>query len=344
MAETADRLRQPANTVPDLTDHSRRMIEVGSKSFARASKLMPPGIRDSVYMLYAWCRFCDDCVDDQHLGFPSPDPSSSKGLSERVAELRLKTSAACAGSPPDEPVFQALATVVARHDIPERYPLDLIEGFAMDAREHVYATEEDTLLYCYHVAGAVGVMMALVMGVRDRPTLIRACDLGIAFQLTNISRDVIADAEMGRVYIPQSWLAEAGLDETNIAEPDNRKKLFDVTSRLLDAADQFYASAGHGITQLPFRCAWSIAAARRIYRGIGLKIRKRGPAAWDTRTTTSKSEKLGHVAMAASEAGVAAASASIGKTPPRGELWIPPPLRQPAPEAGSNRSLTKAHA
>ena len=82
---------------------------------------------------------------------------------------------------------------VEKQAIPERFPLDLIEGFAMDAADHRYSTEEDTLTYCYHVAGAVGVMMAMVMGIRDRPTLLRACDLGIAFQLTNKHDPFFAD-------------------------------------------------------------------------------------------------------------------------------------------------------
>ena len=87
----------------------------------------------------------------------------------------------------------------------------------MDVGNHVYRSFDDTLLYCYRVAGVVGVMMAQIMGVRDVPTLQRAADLGIAFQLTNIARDVLDDAGNGRCYLPVAWLAEVGLSAATLA-------------------------------------------------------------------------------------------------------------------------------
>ncbi len=322
---------------PELLAYSQEMIALGSKSFARAASLMPQGTRDSVHLLYAWCRHCDDVVDDQHLGFrvekgPSQRaPEATEDLETRVARLRRKTRRACApefDGGGDLP-FEALAIVAARHRIPARFALDLIDGFAMDAAETDYPDIETTLAYCYHVAGAVGVMMAMVMDVRDRPTLQRACDLGIAFQLTNIARDVIADFEAGRVYLPGDWLAEEGLDSQNLARPQNREALYRVVSRLLDLADRYYDSAGHGIARLPWRCAWSIAAARRIYRAIGDKVRDKRDRAWDARTTTSRLEKLSHVSAAAVEAARAIASRQTKGTAAREDLWSPPALETP---------------
>src|SRR5690606_37267384 len=103
-------------------------------------------------------------------------------------------SAALAGEPSDEYIFEALRRVISRHQIPHRHPQELLTGFEMDVEARRYRTIEETLDYCYHVAGVVGVMMAMIMGVRDKVVLDRACDLGIAFQLTNIARDVIDDA------------------------------------------------------------------------------------------------------------------------------------------------------
>jgi phytoene synthase len=135
--------------------------------------------------------------------------------------------------------------------------------------------------------------MALVMGVApdDLPTLRRAQDLGLAFQLTNISRDVVEDAANGRIYLPAAWLAEAGIPEAQIAAPEHRAALFRVTERLLDIAEPYYASAIAGLPALSFRSAIAIAAARGVYREIGVIVRKRGPAAWDTRASTSTAEK-----------------------------------------------------
>lgn len=322
----ADRAAVPPPSPEVLADYSRQMIQQGSKSFARAATLMPGEVRNSVYMLYAWCRHCDDVTDEQHLGFPAPRPSDKNAIEARVMMLRRKTRAAFR-SGADELPFQALASVADKHGIPEGFALDLIDGFEMDAAGHRYASEEDTLRYCYHVAGAVGVMMAMVMGVRDRPTLVRACDLGLAFQLTNISRDVIADARAGRVYLPGTWLAEAGLDAGTLEDPANREALFTVVERLLDTADCYYASASHGLAHLPVRCAWSIASALRIYRAIGAEIRRAGPAAWNTRARTSDRQKLLHVTLAAGDAATAATWGRVRPATRREDLWTPPALQ-----------------
>ncbi|HKJ61756.1 MAG TPA: squalene/phytoene synthase family protein, partial [Hyphomicrobiales bacterium] len=126
-------------------------------------------------------------------------------------ELREKTRLAVHGRW-NEPVFGALARVVSECKIPEQNLMEHLEGFAMDVEERHYGTLEDTLSYCYHVAGVVGVMMAMIMGVRDSETLDRASDLGIAFQITNIARDVMDDVALGRVYLPAQWLREEGFD------------------------------------------------------------------------------------------------------------------------------------
>ncbi len=112
--------------------------------------------------------------------------------------------------------------------------MDHLDGFVMDVEGREYRTLTDTVEYCYHVAGVVGVMMAYIMGVRDEPTLDRATDLGLAFQLTNICRDVVEDSEVGRVYLPRDWLAEAGVPIDGIADPVNRDGVFEVVRRILD--------------------------------------------------------------------------------------------------------------
>ena len=121
---------------------------------------------------------------------PTRSPLIVAEAERKLAGLRNETLAALAGKAV-EPVFIGLQRVVEAHHIPAHYPLDLIEGMAMDVRGRSYATIDDTLCYAYYVAGVVGVMMATILGVRDRATLERASDLGIAFQLTNIARDVI---------------------------------------------------------------------------------------------------------------------------------------------------------
>ena len=279
-------------TTADLVQASRETIRKGSRSFAGAAALFDAGTRADAEMLYAWCRYCDDVIDGQELGhgMAAPGPEAARA---RLEALYAKTRSALAGEPTDDPEFAAFQRVALRRHIPERYALELLAGFAMDVAARRYETLEDTLDYCWHVAGVVGVMMALVMGVApdDLPTLRRAQDLGLAFQLTNIARDVIEDAANGRIYLPAAWLAEAGVPEAEIAAPEHRAAVFAVTRRLLRAAEPYYASALDGLPALPFRSAWAIAAARNVYRQIGVIVEHRGAAAWDTRASASGAMK-----------------------------------------------------
>jgi 15-cis-phytoene synthase len=311
--------------------HSRKLIQKGSKSFAGAARLFDADTRASAYMLYAWCRHCDDEIDGQELGFNLLNaPVTSPAL--RLAGLTTRTVAAINGRPmpgDDRLVFEALARVVAKHKIPARHPLELIEGFRMDVAERQYQTLDDTLSYCYHVAGVVGVMMTMIMGVRERETLNRASDLGIAFQLTNIARDVIPDAIAGRVYLPLQWLAEAGVPAGDVANPQHRQAVFGVVERLLDEADRYYRSARYGLPQLPLRAAWAIAAARRIYRKIGFVVRSRGSRAWDERAYVSRRGKMAQAALGGLSIGRARASKAIKAAPTRDGLWTMPGLGQP---------------
>lgn len=286
-------MADPAQPPVDLVDFSRGQIEKGSKSFAVAARLFDPETRASAYMLYAWCRHCDDVIDGQSMGYvqlAQPAPAGDKAL-EIVEQLKHKTELACAGQA-DEPVFEALRIVCEKHQIPQAYPLDLIAGFEMDAAAKAYRTIDDTLLYCYHVAGVVGVMMAMVMGVTERAVLHRACDLGIAFQLTNIARDIVQDHEAGRIYLPEDWLAEAGLTPHNLAERSHRPALSGVAARLLGSAEPYYSSARLGLPHLPLRSAWAVATALKVYRAIGFAVRRRGEAAWDGRASTGNVSKL----------------------------------------------------
>jgi phytoene synthase len=303
--------------------HGHAVIQQGSKSFAAASKIFDPVTRASASMLYAWCRHCDDQTDDQDLGFDGSRLPVDEARA-RIQRLRDTTLRAVAGEATDDPIYAGLQRVVARHEIPERYLMEHLDGFEMDVEGRRYETLDDTIDYCYHVAGVVGIMMAYIMGVRDEPTLDRATDLGLAFQLTNICRDVAEDADVGRVYLPQDLLAEAGVPIDAVALPEQREGLFQVATRVLAEADRYYASSWLGVSQLPFRSAWAVAAANAVYRDIGRLILDRGPAAWTGRASTGKGRKI----VLALKGGVlAAVSKMTGKGPlsePRTGLWARP--------------------
>lgn len=307
-----------------IADASRLIIQKGSKSFAAAAKLFDADIRASAYMLYAWCRHCDDCIDNQELGFNSR-PQSSQKTQQILEELRSQTRRAIDNRPCSDSVFEGLRYVIHRHQIPGRYPLELLDGFAMDAAAFEYRNLNDTLTYCYHVAGVVGVMMAAIMGARGEDVLQRAADLGIAFQLTNVARDVREDAEVGRIYLPADWLASAGVPSKELLQPQHRAAVAGVVGRLLDQADRYYTSANEGLRALGFRSAWAVSTARVVYRSIGDIVRQRGAAAWDQRVVVPTSQKLAGVGMGLLSA-VRARVLDRRKAPARraGDLWTAP--------------------
>jgi phytoene synthase len=307
----------------EMVERAADRLGRGSKSFAAAARLLPRDKRASIVLLYSWCRHCDDVIDDEHLGFEA-STKTSVPLAERLEHLRLGTLAALQGTA-QAPEFRALQRVVTEHGMPERYPLEMIGGMAMDAAGTKFHTIEDTLRYCYHVAGVVGVMSAIILGVRDRPTLERASDLGIAFQLTNIARDVVADARRGRVYLPRMWLEDADIGVDRLDRGESRKALFQVVERLLVVSDCYYRSASAGIAQLPLRSAWAIASARRVYRGIGGQVRTLGPASWNGRISTRRREKLAATVLAAADALVLTALPAPTSAS-RDGLWTPEAL------------------
>jgi phytoene synthase len=317
-----------------LLQHATQTIAVGSKSFAAAARLFAPPVRRSVLMLYAWCRYCDDVIDDQELGFNNA-ANTAHDADAALAMLEQQTARAYAGEPMTQPAFAAFQEVIQHHHIDQRYPLDHLAGFAMDVHDARYETLDDTLRYCYHVAGVVGLMMAQIMGAQDDVVLDRACDLGMAFQLTNIARDIVEDARIGRCYLPARWLREEGIPAAtpikDLALPEHRVALAKIAVRLVAEAEPYYASANGGIHALPLRSAWAIATAHGVYRQIGIDVRIRGVHAWDQRVSTSNLTKLRLLARG----GMRAIASRFTKAPARPQgLWTRPG-RGPATAPGA---------
>jgi phytoene synthase len=308
----------------ELVARAETMINAGSKSFRFASRLFDRTTRERSWLLYAWCRTCDDLADGQVLGHDAQAPADPGA---RLALIQRETDRALAREATGEAAFDALALVVRECGIPHRFVRDHVDGFALDAVGWRPESEADLLRYCYHVAGAVGCMMAVLMGVApdDEATLDRAADLGIAFQLANIARDLVEDARVGRVYLPQAWLKEEGVTEAGLSEPQHREALARMAGRLCELEQSYRASARVGAARLPFRCRWAVLAAARIYGAIAEKVAALGPAAWDQRVTTSKAEKLSYVAAAWGEA---YSSTARPEQADRADLWRRPVVQQ----------------
>ncbi|WP_439102456.1 phytoene/squalene synthase family protein [Congregibacter sp.] len=277
-------LRSRVAIPPDArsdTAHCRGMIRTGSKSFFLASHLLPSDLRGAVYALYAFCREADDAIDD------GDDPIAE------LAIFRRRLNAVYGEGAPDNTVDRALARVVYDYALPRELLEALLQGFAWDVQSRAYKDLGSVYRYGVRVAGSVGVMMALLMGVRDPGMLARAADLGVAMQLTNIARDVGEDARAGRVYLPKRWLREVGLSPQALIEnPVFSPELATVVARLLSAAECLYARADSGISGLPARCRPGIYAARKLYAGIGHELLRRGGDSVSQRTVLPAHRKL----------------------------------------------------
>jgi len=282
---------------PALVDRAGEMIRKGSKSFHAASRLFDTPTRERAWMLYAWCRQCDDIVDGQQLGGELGVKVDQAKALDRIEAIRILTRRALDGEPTADIAFDALGQVASECGIKLDNAFDVIDGFELDARDWRPRTEADLMRYCYHVAGAVGVMMARVMGVprEDSDTLDRACDLGLSFQLANIARDLAEDDAAGRCYVPAEWLAEEDIEPGQLMKPHHREELADIAQRLVDLSRHHRKAGLAGTSKLSFRQRWAIHTAARIYGEIAEEVDRRGPAAWDRRVVIGRPRKLGHV-------------------------------------------------
>ncbi|MEL7198408.1 MAG: phytoene/squalene synthase family protein [Pseudomonadota bacterium] len=273
-----------------LVEHSRLAIKQGSQSFSAAARLFDKETRERAWLLYAWCRRCDDIADNQVMGGELGDQSD---LDSRLALIRKLTAKAFEGKPTGDPAFDAFGIVAKEVGLTPQMAEDVIAGFALDAEDWRPRTEADMMRYCYHVAGAVGVMMAVVMGVdpQDQDTLDRANDLGLAFQLSNIARDIVEDDAAGRCYLPIEWLVHQDIEPGQHTKPHHREELAEMAARLVALVEKHEAAARVGAERLPFRSRWAVLSAARIYGAIGRKVRKRGTEAWNSRTYVPRSEK-----------------------------------------------------
>jgi phytoene synthase len=261
-----------------------RVLRAGSKTFHLASRVLPRRVRGPTLALYAFCRTADDDVDE---------PTTRGGTRAGVELVKKRIERVFASRGLDDVVDRAFADVVTRFDIPRAVVDALAEGMEWDAENRTYRTVDDVRAYGARVAGTVGVMMTLIMGNREPDVLARACDLGVAMQLTNIARDVGEDARRGRLYLPTEWLVAQGVSpEAFLADPTPLEGVRHVTGKLLRHADGLYARSDDGVGYLPPDCRMAIRAARLVYAEIGNVIRARDLDAVSSRAVVSLPRKL----------------------------------------------------
>lgn len=259
----------------EMRAHSEAILARHARSFRLASLFLADQERLDAAVLYAICRLVDDtadeCDDKTRAGI------QLDGLRDELVQKRYP-----------RPLVAEFLEVADRCELDVAVMLELIEGVESDLEEVIVADDGELYRYCYRVAGTVGLMMCSVLGVRDPKALAFAIDLGMGMQLTNICRDVLEDARRGRVYVPRTRLEAAGITAEDLLREDvDEEALSRVVRGLLDQADAFYFSADQGMQFIPWRSRLAIVVASRVYRAIGVKLRKKGARVMQGRTVVS---------------------------------------------------------
>jgi phytoene synthase len=257
-----------------------QVLAAKGRSFHWARRLLSPVHAGRATRLYAFCRHLDDLVDEA----ATPAGGEAALTAARIAIETGQTSDA---------QLQDGLSLITECAIDPEIVLELIRGLASDLGPVRLASEAELLQYCYQVAGTVGLMMCRVMEISDPAALAHAVDLGTAMQLTNICRDVAADAGAGRRYLPATLTGEidpaALIAPTASLQPMLRRTL----ATLLEQADFYYESGERGLPYLPFRARCGILVAARVYRAIGTRLQRRDFAYWQGRAVVPDWAKAG---------------------------------------------------
>ncbi len=255
------------------------VLAAGSKTFRFASFFLAPDRRADAALLYRFCRHVDDVADE------SEDAEAARaGLARLTDELT--------GRVPARPLIAETLTLFRRRDIDVRYALELIVGVASDLETVRVRDDAELVRYAYRVAGTVGLMMCGVLGVKDPEALAHAVDLGVGMQITNICRDVAEDARLGRVYLPATRLRATGISATPDGVATSREGVQVVVLDLLSLADRYYTSGEEGLRFIPTRARLAILVAARLYRAIGVVLRRRHGDALAGRTVVPFAGKV----------------------------------------------------
>jgi len=267
-------------------EHARMLTAHYSKSFYISARMLPRERRWATFALYGFCRYADNLIDN-------PRSRTTKELEEEVNFISKELKRAYRTGESEHPILKPFIVVALKYGIPLEYPLDLLKGVLMDIKTTRYQTFDDLYLFCYRVAGVVGLMMTHVLGYKTSKAFHYAEKLGIAMQLTNILRDIKEDKNMGRIYLPQEELARFGVTEEDIMNERMTPNFRRLMQFQVERAHQYYKEADRGIPMLERKAQFAIYSASKIYQGILRKIEARDYNSFLGRVFVSQMKKIG---------------------------------------------------
>ncbi|GAA0161658.1 cyclase [Lithospermum erythrorhizon] len=278
----------PLGLLDEAYERCREVCAEYAKTFYLGTLLMTPERRKAIWAIYVWCRRTDELVDGPNASHITP--TALDRWETRLEDIFIVR--------PFDMLDAALSDTVSRFPIDIQPFRDMIEGMRMDLRKSRYKNFDELYLYCYYVAGTVGLMSVPVMGIapESRATTESvynaALALGIANQLTNILRDVGEDARRGRIYLPQDELAQSGLSEEDIFAGKVTEKWRHFMKKQIIRARKFFDEAENGVTELSSASRWPVWASLLLYRQILDEIEANDYNNFTRRAYVSKSKKI----------------------------------------------------
>ncbi len=265
--------------------YAKSITGIYSKSFAVSTRFLPEKKRWATYAIYGFCRYVDNLID-------VPRERTSEELYKEAEAIKEELRIGYRTGESEHPVIRAFLLAAKEYNIPLEYPLDLIKGVQMDLVSERYKTFDDLYLFCYRVAGVVGIMMTHILGTNSKEAFHFAEKLGIGMQLTNILRDIQEDKEMGRVYLPKNELEAFGLSYEDIINENFSEDFRKLMEFQIKRAHKYYSEAESGIMLLSKKSRYAIYTASRIYRGILNKIEANDYNPFLGRVYVSNSKKI----------------------------------------------------
>ncbi|GCE13952.1 phytoene desaturase [Tengunoibacter tsumagoiensis] len=260
--------------VTDAYEYCRQVTQRASKTFYWGSIFLPPAKRRAVWAVYALCRVIDDIVDEAvdgpAVGHLCGSSSPERALDEWREGLTRIYETGRAG---DNPVQRAWSEMLEHYAVPLQPALELLDGVAMDLTMNRYQTFEDLYLYCYRVAGTVGLLTSPIFGYHSEEALPHAVELGVALQLTNILRDVGEDARRNRIYLPMDEIHRFGYSEEELMNGVINHAFRDLICFQMERANEYYRKAQPGIALLDTDCQLAVRLSGTLYRRILDRIR-----------------------------------------------------------------------
>lgn len=275
-------------------EYCESVTQTNAKSFYFASSFLPKIKRKAVYPIYAFCRHVDDEIDEIGEGNETEAILTVRRWRERLEDVYndKKNDEEFVLNKEQNLVFIAWKDLLTKYKIPEKLPLELIQGVLMDTHIKRYQTFEELYVYCYRVASTVGLMSSEILGYSDKIALDYAEAMGIAMQLTNILRDIKEDAEIGRIYLPQEDLEKFGISEQQIFANKFDDKFREMMKFQVARARDYYVKGEKGIAFLEKDSRFTVLLASRIYAKILDEIEKQNYNIFIKRAHTTKMQKM----------------------------------------------------